>query len=59
MKNQDRIQPYAQNPRYWQTSPWNPGNNVNYTYEQTNFAAKYPEHAYRDVQPFFYSIQGM
>jgi len=44
---------------YWETSPWNPGNNVNYTYEQTGFAPKYPQHASRDLQPFFYSIKGM
>ena len=44
---------------YWETSPWNPGNNVNYTYEQTGFAREYPKHASRDLQPFFHSIPGM
>jgi hypothetical protein len=43
----------------WQTSPWNPGNNVNYTYEQTGFASEYPQHSSRDLQPFFHSIKGM
>jgi len=43
----------------WETSPWNPRNNVNYTYEQTGFAPKYPQHSGRDVQPFFHSIKGM
>jgi len=43
----------------WETSPWNPGNNVNYTYEQTGFATKYPQHSGRDLQPFFHSIKGM
>ena len=43
----------------WEHSPWNPGNNVNYTYEQTGFEAEYPQHAHKDVQPFFHSIQGM
>ena len=43
----------------WQHSPWNPGNNVNYTYEQTGFASKYPQHSARDLQPFFHSIKGM
>jgi hypothetical protein len=28
--------------RNWETSPWNSKNNVNYTYEQTGFASKYP-----------------
>jgi hypothetical protein len=43
----------------WDHSPWNPGNNVNYTYEQTGFASEYPQHSSRDLQPFFHSIQGM
>ena len=45
--------------QYWQISPWNPGNNVNYTYEQTGFAAEYPKHSGQDLQPFFHSIKGM
>jgi len=44
---------------YWDTSPWNPGNNVNYTYEETGFAPAYPQHPSRDRQPFFHSIPGM
>jgi len=43
----------------WQISPWNPGKNVNYTYEQTGFTAEYPQHPSRDQQPFFHSIKGM
>jgi hypothetical protein len=43
----------------WQGSPWNPGNNVNYTYEQTGFAPEYPKHSGQDLQPFFHSIEGM
>lgn len=43
----------------WETSPWNPGNNVNYTFEQTGFATEYPRHSGQDLQPFFHSIQGM
>jgi len=45
--------------QYWQISPWNPGNNVNYTYEQTGFAPEYPKHSGQDLQPFFHSIKGM
>lgn len=52
----DRFDFSTQN---WTTSPWNPGNNVNYTYEQTGFASKYPQHSSRDLQPFFHSIKGM
>ncbi len=42
---------------HWEISPWNPGNNVNYTYEQTGFAAEYPQHSGRDLQSFFHSIK--
>ena len=52
----DRFDYSTQN---WETSPWNPGNNVNYTYEQTGFAPKYPRHSGQDLQPFFHSIKGM
>ncbi len=45
--------------QHWETSPWNPGNNVNYTYEETSFAAEYPKHPSQDLQPFFHSIKGM
>ncbi|RMF42966.1 MAG: hypothetical protein D6753_06300, partial [Planctomycetota bacterium] len=44
---------------HWETSPWNPGNNINYTYEQTGFANAYPQHPSRDLHPFFHSIPGM
>jgi len=45
--------------QFWETSPWNPKNNVNYTYKQTGFASKYPQHSGQDLQPFFHSIEGM
>lgn len=50
---------HSGNWKRWQTSPWNPGNNVNYTYEQTGFASEYPHHPSRDRQPFFHTIPGM
>ena len=43
----------------WQSSPWRPGNNVNYTNAQTGLAEKYPAPAWRDRQPFFHTIPGM
>jgi len=43
----------------WKISPWNPANNVNYTYAQTGFDAEYPKHSGQDLQPFFHSIPGM
>lgn len=44
---------------HWEISPWNPGNNVNYTYAQTGLAPEYPKHPSQDRQPFFHSIEGM
>ncbi|NOY36478.1 MAG: hypothetical protein GXO83_02785 [Chlorobi bacterium] len=48
---------YSREP--WKTSPWNPGNNINYTSEETGLETEYPEHPSRDLQPFFHSIPGM
>ncbi|MPY90061.1 MAG: hypothetical protein GEU99_19330 [Luteitalea sp.] len=52
----DRFDFSGQN---WETSPWNPRNNVSYTYGQTGLAAEYPAHPSQDQQPFFHSIKGM
>jgi hypothetical protein len=43
----------------WEDSPWNPKNNVNYSYEQSGFSRQYPKHPSQDKQPFFHSIPGM
>ncbi len=43
----------------WEPHPYNPKNNVNYTYDETGFAEHYPNHPGRDDQPFFHSIPGM
>lgn len=43
----------------WQRSPWNPANNVNYSYEETGFAPSYPDHPSADKQPFFHTVPGM
>lgn len=43
----------------WQRSPWNPANTLTYTFEQTGFAERYPQPAWRDQQPFFHTIPGM
>lgn len=45
--------------KYWQHSPWRPGNNINYTYQQSGFAESYDEHPSHDKQPFFHTIPGM
>lgn len=39
----------------WQTHPYHPKNNVNYTAEQSGFADRYPDHAGANKQPFFFT----
>ncbi|MGE0759866.1 MAG: hypothetical protein AB7F89_07095 [Pirellulaceae bacterium] len=39
----------------WQIHPYNPKNNVNYTYQQSGFAERYPEHPGANKQPFFFT----
>jgi len=39
----------------WEPHPYNPKNNVNYTYEQSGFAEHYPDHPGANRQPFFFS----
>jgi len=42
----------------WPPHPYNPRNNVNYTYAESGFAEQYPEHAGRNKQPFFFTTPG-
>ena len=39
----------------WQIHPYNPKNNINYTYEQSGFAKNYPDHPGKNKQPFFFT----
>lgn len=39
----------------WEPHPYNPKNNVNYTYEQSGFIEHYPDHAGTNKQPFFFT----
>lgn len=39
----------------WQIHPYNPKKNVNYTYEQSGFAKRYPAHPGANRQPFFFT----
>ncbi len=39
----------------WQIHPYNPANNVNYSYEESGFAKRYPDHPGQNKQPFFYT----
>ena len=40
---------------HWEPHPYNPKNNVNYSYEQSGFDEHYPDHPGRNKQPFFFS----
>ena len=40
---------------HWRPHPYNPKNNINYTYESSGFAREYPAHPGRNEQPFFYT----
>ena len=42
----------------WPPHPYNPKNNVNYSYEESGFAPEYPEHPGRNRQPFFFTTPG-
>lgn len=42
--------------REWQTDPWNPGNNVNYSYEEVGMRPEYARHPSANEQPFFLSV---
>jgi len=39
----------------WEIHPYNPKNNINYTYEQSGFAKRYPDHPGANKQPFFFT----
>lgn len=42
-------------PDRWQIHPYNPRNNVNYTYDESGFAKRYPDHPGANKQPFFFT----
>jgi hypothetical protein len=39
----------------WPPHPYNPGNNVNYTFEESGFVPEYPDHPGKNMQPFFFT----
>lgn len=41
--------------KQWPPHPYNPKNNVNYTFEESGFAPEYPAHPARNEQPFFFT----
>ncbi|MEX2567800.1 MAG: hypothetical protein WD431_17770 [Cyclobacteriaceae bacterium] len=40
----------------WKTDPYNPKNNVNYTYEEAHLDSLYPDHPGSNKQPFFFTV---
>ncbi|MCH5374413.1 MAG: hypothetical protein JJ992_10570, partial [Planctomycetes bacterium] len=42
----------------WEPHPYNPKNNVNYTYDESGFEQHYPDHPGRNRQPFFFTTPG-
>lgn len=40
---------------HWQIHPYNPKNNVNFTYDESGFAERYPDHPGANKQPFFFT----
>ncbi len=40
----------------WLSDPFNPVNNVNYTFEETGLDSIYPAHPGQNKQPFFFSV---
>lgn len=43
---------------HWQHHPYHPKNNVNYTHDESGFAAHYPDHPGQNKQPFFFTTPG-
>jgi hypothetical protein len=41
--------------KHWEPHPYNPKNNVNYTYARSGFAEHYPDHPGQNKQPFFFT----
>lgn len=40
----------------WLTDPYNPKNNINYTYEQAKLDSLYPKHPGSNTHPFFFTV---
>lgn len=44
---------------YWQNDPYNPKNNINYTYEESGFQPQYDDHPNLNKQPFFFTVPAL
>lgn len=40
----------------WLSDPYNPGNNINYTFEQAKLDSLYPKHPGSNTHPFFFTV---
>ena len=43
----------------WLNDPFNPKNNINYTYETSGFDSLYPNHPNDNKQPFFFTVPAL
>lgn len=43
----------------WKTDPFNPKNNINYTYEEAKLDSLYPDHPGSNKQPFFFTVPAL
>jgi hypothetical protein len=43
----------------WESDPYNPRNNINYTHEQSRLDSIYPLHPGSNKQPFFYTVPAL
>jgi hypothetical protein len=44
--------------KYWLPHPYNPQNNINYSFEESGLASEYPNHPGHNKQPFFFTTPG-
>jgi hypothetical protein len=49
----DRFDHYG---RHWMLDPYNPKNNINYSYEEAGLDSLYPAHPNLNQQPFFFTV---
>lgn len=48
----------ANDPKRWEEHPYSPANNINYSFEASGFARRYPQHPGQNKQPFFFTTPG-
>tara|TARA_Y100001933_G_scaffold265281_1_gene339776 strand:- start:47578 stop:49014 length:1437 start_codon:yes stop_codon:yes gene_type:complete len=43
----------------WESDPYNPANNINYSFEQSGFKPQYKNHPGKNDQPFFFTVPAL